>query len=33
VASKTPNAAEVVEKFAAYTYPWMISSPSDWTSD
>lgn len=33
VASKTPNAAEVVEKFAAYTYPWMISSPADWTPD
>ncbi|KFC61741.1 Transcriptional regulator, RpiR family [Devosia sp. LC5] len=33
VASKTPNAAEVVEKFAAYTYPWMISSPTDWVPD
>lgn len=27
VASKTPSAAEVAEKFAAYSYPWVISSP------
>lgn len=33
VASKTPNAADVVERFAAYTYPWMVSSPLDWSAD
>lgn len=33
VASRTPNAADVVEKFAAYTYPWMISSTLHWTPD
>ena len=33
VASRTPDAAEIVERFAAFIHPWMISTPGDWSPD
>lgn len=31
VASRVPNAAEIVERFAAFSYPWMMSTDPDWS--
>lgn len=32
VASNTPEAADIAERFAAYSYPWMVSADADWSS-
>jgi DNA-binding MurR/RpiR family transcriptional regulator len=31
VASKSPGAADVAERFAAFSYPWMLSADADWS--
>jgi DNA-binding MurR/RpiR family transcriptional regulator len=31
VASRVPNAVEVAERFAAFSYPWMMSTDPDWS--
>lgn len=32
VAGKTPDAVDIAERFAAYSYPWMLSADADWSS-
>ena len=31
VASRVPNAVDVAERFAAFSYPWMMSTDPDWS--